>query len=82
MIFEQHHLDRLSQASYVIGDETTGGAAVVEFRGDIGVYVESAADRSFGAASRLAVAGFTDVSDLLGGNAAGRSPLPQPASTS
>ena len=30
MIFEQHYLDCLSQASYFIGDESTGRAVVVD----------------------------------------------------
>jgi len=43
MIFTQHYLACLSQASYVIGDETTGRAVVVDPRRDIGVYLEEAA---------------------------------------
>lgn len=43
MIFEQHYLDCLSQASYLIGDESTGRAVVVDPRRDIGPYLESAA---------------------------------------
>lgn len=42
MIFEQHYLDCLSQASYFIGDETTGNAVVVDPRRDIAPYLESA----------------------------------------
>lgn len=42
MIFEQHYLDCLSQASYFIGDETTGRAVVVDPRRDIAPYLESA----------------------------------------
>ena len=42
MIFEQHYLDCLSQASYVIGDESTGRAVVVDPRRDIAPYLESA----------------------------------------
>ena len=42
MIFEQHYLDCLSQASYVIGDEGTGRAVVVDPRRDISPYLESA----------------------------------------
>ena len=30
MIFEQHYLECLSQASYFIGDESTGRAVVVD----------------------------------------------------
>ena len=44
MIFEQHYLDCLSQASYFIGDETTGRAVVVDPRRDIAPYVESATE--------------------------------------
>jgi hydroxyacylglutathione hydrolase len=42
MIFEQHYLECLSQASYLIADETTGRAMVVDPRRDIDVYLESA----------------------------------------
>ncbi len=44
MIFEQHYLDCLSQASYLIGDEATGRAVVVDPRRDIAPYLESAAE--------------------------------------
>lgn len=44
MIFEQHYLDCLSQASYFIGDETTGRAVVVDPRRDIAPYLETAAE--------------------------------------
>jgi hydroxyacylglutathione hydrolase len=43
MKFVQYYLDCLSQASYLIGDETTGVAAVVDPRRDIGEYVDDAA---------------------------------------
>jgi rhodanese-related sulfurtransferase len=43
MIFSQHYLGCLSHASYVIGDETTGRAVVVDPRRDIGVYLAEAA---------------------------------------
>lgn len=42
MIFSQHYLACLSHASYLIGDETTGRAIVVDPRRDIGVYLEEA----------------------------------------
>lgn len=42
VIFEQHYLDCLSQASYLIGDPTTGRAVVVDPRRDIGEYLSSA----------------------------------------
>lgn len=44
MIFEQHYLDCLSQASYVIGDETSKRAVVVDPRRDIAPYLASAAE--------------------------------------
>ena len=43
MIFEQHYLDCLSQASYVIGDESTRQrAVVVDPRRDMSPYLETA----------------------------------------
>jgi rhodanese-related sulfurtransferase/glyoxylase-like metal-dependent hydrolase (beta-lactamase superfamily II) len=42
MIFTQHYLACLSHASYLIGDETTGRAVVVDPRRDIDVYVQEA----------------------------------------
>ncbi len=44
MIFEQHYLDCLSQASYFIGDESSGRAVVVDPRRDIAPYLESASE--------------------------------------
>src|ERR1700742_3079358 len=44
MIFTQHYLDCLSQASYLIGDETSGRAIVVDPRRDVGIYLEEAAE--------------------------------------
>jgi hydroxyacylglutathione hydrolase len=43
MKFTQYYLDCLSQASYLIGDETTGRAIVVDPRRDIDEYVRDAA---------------------------------------
>lgn len=43
MIFTQYYLDCLSQASYLIGDETSGRAVVVDPRRDIDEYVRDAA---------------------------------------
>jgi glyoxylase-like metal-dependent hydrolase (beta-lactamase superfamily II)/rhodanese-related sulfurtransferase len=43
VIFTQHYLACLSHASYVVGDETTGRAVVVDPRRDVGVYLEEAA---------------------------------------
>ncbi|MFT5530778.1 MAG: hydroxyacylglutathione hydrolase [Candidatus Poriferisodalaceae bacterium] len=42
MKFTQYYLDCLSQASYLIGDETTGRAVVVDPRRDIAEYVRDA----------------------------------------
>ncbi len=43
MIFTQYYLDCLSQASYLIGDESTGRAVVVDPRRDTDEYVADAA---------------------------------------
>jgi len=43
MKFTQYYLDCLSQASYLIGDQTTGRAVVVDPRRDIDEYVRDAA---------------------------------------
>lgn len=45
MIFIQHYLDCLSQASYLIGDEGTGQAVVVDPRRDVAEYLEDASAR-------------------------------------
>ena len=45
MIFTQHYLACLSHASYLIGDETTGRAVVVDPQRDIGVYLAEAGER-------------------------------------
>src|SRR5260370_12694711 len=47
MIFTQHYLDCLSQASYLIGDETTGRAVVVDPRRDIDDYLSEAAEHGW-----------------------------------
>ncbi len=44
MYFAQHYLDCLSQASYLIGDETTQQAIVVDPRRDIAEYLSDARD--------------------------------------
>jgi glyoxylase-like metal-dependent hydrolase (beta-lactamase superfamily II) len=43
MILEQHYLACLSQASYLVGDEAAGVAAVVDPRRDVDLYLEAAA---------------------------------------
>src|SRR5690606_4676148 len=42
MKFEQYYLECLSHASYLVGDETTGHAAVVDPRRDVAEYVADA----------------------------------------
>jgi glyoxylase-like metal-dependent hydrolase (beta-lactamase superfamily II)/rhodanese-related sulfurtransferase len=42
MIFEQHYLSCLSHASYLIGDEASGRAVVVDPQRDVAAYVEDA----------------------------------------
>ena len=42
MLFTQYYLDCLSQASYLIGDEATGQAVVVDPRRDIDEYLDDA----------------------------------------
>jgi glyoxylase-like metal-dependent hydrolase (beta-lactamase superfamily II)/rhodanese-related sulfurtransferase len=42
MIFTQYYLDCLSHASYLVGDETTGRAVVVDPRRDVGEYLADA----------------------------------------
>jgi hydroxyacylglutathione hydrolase len=42
MIFKQYYLHCLSQASYLIGDERTGIAVVVDPRRDVDQYVADA----------------------------------------
>ena len=44
MIFEQHYLECLSQASYFVGDESSGKAVVIDPRRDVSPYLESAAE--------------------------------------
>ncbi|HVS18243.1 MAG TPA: rhodanese-like domain-containing protein, partial [Planctomycetota bacterium] len=44
MIFEQHYLACLSQASYLIGDEATRTAVIVDPRRDVELYLERAAE--------------------------------------
>ena len=43
MILEQHYLTCLAQASYLIGDQESGEALVVDPRRDVDVYLEQAA---------------------------------------
>jgi rhodanese-related sulfurtransferase/glyoxylase-like metal-dependent hydrolase (beta-lactamase superfamily II) len=45
MILTQHYLACLSHASYLVGDETTGRAVVVDPRRDVGLYLQEAGER-------------------------------------
>ena len=56
MIFEQHYLECLSQASYFIGDESTGRAIVVDPRRDIAPYIASAVEHGMTIELELAAA--------------------------
>ncbi|MGW4806065.1 rhodanese-like domain-containing protein [Kitasatospora sp. NPDC004272] len=47
MFFAQYYLDCLSQASYLIADETTGRAVVVDPRRDVDEYLAEAEARGF-----------------------------------
>ena len=42
MIFTQYYLDCLSQASYLVGDEVTGQAVVIDPRRDVEEYLADA----------------------------------------
>ncbi|MFE0652000.1 rhodanese-like domain-containing protein [Streptomyces sp. NPDC059534] len=47
MFFTQYYLDCLSQASYMVADETTGQAVVVDPRRDVSEYLADAAAHGF-----------------------------------
>lgn len=47
MFFSQYYLDCLSQASYMVADETTGQAVVVDPRRDVSEYLADARARGF-----------------------------------
>jgi glyoxylase-like metal-dependent hydrolase (beta-lactamase superfamily II)/rhodanese-related sulfurtransferase len=44
VLLTQHYLACLSHASYLIGDETTGRAVVVDPRRDVGIYLDEAGE--------------------------------------
>ena len=65
MIFTQYYLDYLSQASYLVGDEETGQAVVVDPRRDVQEYLDDAA------AAGLRIVGVVDThfhADFLAGH--------------
>ena len=43
MFLKQYYLDCLAQSSYLIGDEVSGQAAVVDPRRDVDEYIDDAA---------------------------------------
>ena len=45
MFFQQYVLGCLSQLSYVVGDESTGRAVVVDPHRDVSVYLQDATER-------------------------------------
>jgi glyoxylase-like metal-dependent hydrolase (beta-lactamase superfamily II)/rhodanese-related sulfurtransferase len=46
MFFRQYYLECLSHASYLVGDETTGRAVVVDPQRDVGQYLRDAAEHA------------------------------------
>ena len=75
MLFTQYYLDCLSQASYLVGDETTGQAVVVDPRRDVADYLADAR-----AADLRIVGGINTLSSptarwpTVSGSASARSP--------
>jgi hydroxyacylglutathione hydrolase len=73
MIFKQFYLPCLAHASYLIGDETTGTAAVIDPQRDTGQYVAFAAEHALKIKHVILthlhadfVAGHLELRDLLG----------------
>jgi len=73
MILKQFYLSCLAHASYLIGDETTGMAAVVDPQRDIGIYLSFAAEHKLTIKHVFLthlhadfVAGHLELSDQLG----------------
>jgi hypothetical protein len=44
LVFEQFYLECLSQASYLVGDKSSGKAVVVDPRRDVQEYIDAARD--------------------------------------
>ena len=59
MLFTQYYLDCLSQASYLVGDESSGHAVVVDPRRDVGDYLADAQ------AAGLTIVGIINTAVLL-----------------
>ncbi|MCQ4206476.1 rhodanese-like domain-containing protein, partial [Streptomyces longispororuber] len=73
MFFSQYYLDCLSQASYMIADEGTGQAVVVDPRRDVSEYLDDAETRGFTVVGVINthfhadfVAGHLEVADRTG----------------
>ncbi len=47
MYFQRYYLECLSHASYMVADEETGIAAVIDPQRDIDIYVEDAREHGF-----------------------------------
>jgi hydroxyacylglutathione hydrolase len=89
MLFRQYYLGCLSHASYLIGDETTGAAVVVDPQRDIsqylddakanGLHIDKVIETHFHAdflSGHLELAHATGASICYGGAAAGRAEFP------
>ena len=66
MVFEQFYLESLGHASYLVGDERTGRALVVDPRRDVGAYLQSARSHGLRIAYAIDTHGHNDyLSGLL-----------------
>ena len=73
MVLEQFYLPCLAHASYLIGDETSGSAAVVDPQRDVARYLEAAATRGLRITHVILthlhadfIAGHLELRDLVG----------------
>jgi hydroxyacylglutathione hydrolase len=60
LIFKQFHLESLGHASYLVGDEKTGSALVVDPRRDVGIYFDTARENNLRVAFVLDTHGHND----------------------
>lgn len=60
MIFKQFHLESLGHASYLIGDEKTGSALVVDARRDVDIYFDTARENNLRVVYTLDTHGHND----------------------
>ena len=63
MIFEQYYLDCLSHASYLVGDESSGRAVVVDPQRDVAIYLRDAEEHGL----TVDLAGFEVAMEWKGG---------------